>query len=109
MILIVPSNACDTLLSHSLLSALFSFWLHGLYSCQLSCFVALLCEQSDRKRDGGRLYVRHERGREKSGEGKIAAADYRRQNDHLVSLTSAMTERHNIVVNSMRKITPITT
>lgn len=36
--------------------------------------------------------MRHESGREKSGEVKIAAADYQRQNNHLVSLTLAMTE-----------------
>lgn len=42
-------------------------------------------------------YMWDMRGREKSGEGKIEAADYRRQNNHLVSLTSAMTERHNMM------------
>lgn len=37
--------------------------------------------------------MRHERGRAKSGKGKIAAADYQRQNDHLVSLSHNMVER----------------
>jgi hypothetical protein len=47
----IRSNSYDMFGNFNMLAAWFSFWLHGLYSCQFSCFVALLCEQPQTEKE----------------------------------------------------------